>query len=304
MTNLPPRIIELLEIFYTDGQVFQNLSPYTIRGYKRVFSPFLSKFTKVQEIHQLTQDVIEKFILEGTIQRKWEPATIVNYTKAFKAFGKWCVKKGYIAENPANSISKPRLNKSLPKALDKEKAELIINTAYNLKYHYRFPRFRNRALVAIMIMAGLRVRECLNLKLNDIDFQNDVIFVNNGKGKKDRFIPMCGQLKIYLQAYLKERERLNRSHIYFFSSSNKDKPLTESGVKRLILILRDKLGFHFHSHILRHTFATLMLEGGCDIFSLSKMLGHNDIKTTAIYLSATAEHLKSQIIKHPLNNFR
>jgi site-specific recombinase XerD len=78
--------------------------------------------------------------------------------------------------------------------------------------------------------------------------------------------------------------------------------LTETGIKRLVEAIREASGIKFTIHKLRHTFATLMLEGGCDIFSLSKMMGHSDIKTTTIYLAASAEHLRAQMIKHPLND--
>ena len=71
-------------------------------------------------------------------------------------------------------------------------------------------------------------------------------------------------------------------------------------MRRLVFLLRHVSGFKFTVHKLRHTFATLMLEGGCDIFSLSKMMGHSDIKTTTIYLSASIEHLRAQMVKHPM----
>ncbi len=74
-----------------------------------------------------------------------------------------------------------------------------------------------------------------------------------------------------------------------------------NGLKKLVWQVRESSGIYFSVHKLRHTFATLMLEGGCDIYSLSKMMGHSDIKTTTIYLSASAEHLRSQMTKHPLN---
>lgn len=77
---------------------------------------------------------------------------------------------------------------------------------------------------------------------------------------------------------------------------------TEHGLKHLVEEVKKVSGINFSLHKLRHTFATLMLEGGCDIFSLSKMMGHTDITTTTIYLAASPEHLKSQMIKHPLNN--
>jgi len=71
-------------------------------------------------------------------------------------------------------------------------------------------------------------------------------------------------------------------------------------IKRLFAKIKKSSGIYFTPHMLRHTFATLMLEGGCDIYSLSKMMGHSDIKTTTLYLSATVKHLQSQMLKHPL----
>jgi len=75
-----------------------------------------------------------------------------------------------------------------------------------------------------------------------------------------------------------------------------------TGLKRLVQVIKGASGINFSIHKLRHTFATLMLEGGCDIYSLSRMLGHSDIKTTTIYLAASVEHLRGQMTKHPLNN--
>jgi site-specific recombinase XerD len=113
---------------------------------------------------------------------------------------------------------------------------------------------------------------------------------------------MCYQLAENLKKYLTERTRLNKTCPEFFASLNRNKGFTDIGLKRLTDGIRRAAGIQFTIHKLRHTFATLMLEGGCDIFSLSKMMGHSDIKTTTIYLAASAEHLRSQITKHPLNN--
>lgn len=295
------KISELLERFYRERQHLDNIKLGTIWSYKTTFNPFIRENPKIQNIRQLTLDVMEEFIINGRINKEWQPPTIHNAIKAFRAFGKWCVKRKYYKENPALGLIKPRLNKPLPKALSKEKAQLVIDTAFNTYYAFRITRYKNRALVAIMIYAGLRVNECVNLKLHEVDFENNTIFIKNGKGSKDRLIPMCSQLKQYMAEYLKERKRLKRTHIYFFSSSNKDMGMTTTGVKKTFELLKNRLGFHLTAHYLRHTFATLMLEGGCDIYSLSLMMGHSDISTTTIYLKATPVHLLQQIIKHPLN---
>ena len=148
--------------------------------------------------------------------------------------------------------------------------------------------------------SGVRYQELMNLKLNDVDFTHKVITVSQGKGAKDRMIPLCDALEGYLFPYLQERSQLNPYSIYFFVSKLNHGKMSDNVIKRLFEKLQKKSKLKFYPHMLRHTFATLMLEGGCDIFSLSKMMGHSDIKTTAIYLTATVKHLQGQMRKHPL----
>jgi site-specific recombinase XerD len=127
------------------------------------------------------------------------------------------------------------------------------------------------------------------------------IFIRQGKSNKDRIIPMSYDLAEALRKYILERAKLKRTCPEFFVSSNGNYGFTISGLKRLIDTMKQASNYKFSAHTLRHTFATLLLEGGCDIYSLSKMMGHSDIKTTTLYLSATTGHLRSQITKHPLS---
>lgn len=152
-------------------------------------------------------------------------------------------------------------------------------------------------------MAGIRKKELLNLKYTDVDVENLSIFIRQGKGSKDRIIPINYRLAETLQKYLEVRKKANKTCPEFFASYHMNMKFTESGLKRLIERINAASGIKFTIHKLRHTFATLMLEGGCDIYSLSKMMGHSDIKTTTIYLAASVNHLRDQILKHPLSNF-
>ncbi len=204
--------------------------------------------------------------------------------------------------NPVEDIEIPKLEKQLPKNLTKQDALKLIEVAYNYPYDYKFLRYRNHAIFSTLLFAGLRKKELLHLKLTDVDIDNLTIFVRQGKGSKDRIIPISYTLAQSLKKYLEERKRLNKTCSEFFCSLNHNMRYTDSGLKRLVVQMKKASKVNFTVHKLRHTFATLMLEGGCDIFSLSKMMGHSDIKTTTIYLSASAEHLRGQIGKHPLNN--
>jgi len=112
---------------------------------------------------------------------------------------------------------------------------------------------------------------------------------------------LSNTLVFIIKKYLEMRKRNLTTCSEFFVSSKANKGISEHGLKHVVKHLKKYSPVSFTLHALRHTFATLMLEGGCDIYSLSKMLGHSDIKTTTIYLSASAEHLRSQVVKHPLN---
>lgn len=127
------------------------------------------------------------------------------------------------------------------------------------------------------------------------------MFIRQGKGAKDRIIPINYRLAEALQKYIEVRKKTYKTCPEFFVSYTYDMGFTDSGLKRLVEKIVAASGIKFGVHKLRHTFATLMLEGGCDIFSLSKMMGHSDIKTTTIYLAASVQHLREQILKHPLN---
>jgi site-specific recombinase XerD len=203
--------------------------------------------------------------------------------------------------NPIEGIEKPRMEKRLPPKLTRQDAMKLLEVIYNYPYDKVYLRYRNHAMFSMFIFAGLRKQELLSLKYTDVDIENLSIFVREGKGKKDRVIPMSFTLAQTLKRYVEYRKKLNRTCPEFFASSTCNRGFMDSGLKLLVLQLRQASGIRFTIHQLRHTFATLMLEGGCDIYSLSKMMGHSDINTTTIYLYASVEHLRSQITKHPLN---
>jgi site-specific recombinase XerD len=208
-----------------------------------------------------------------------------------------------MATNPIVDIEIPKHEKKLPPKLSRQNALRLLEVVSNYPYEYRFLRHRNQAILAMFLFAGLRKQELLNLKYADVDMDNLSIFIRQGKGRKDRIIPMSYTLAESLKKYKEERKRLNKTNPEFFSSLRGNIGFTEHGLKRLVEQVKQSSGIVFSVHKLRHTFATLMLEGGCDIFSLSKMMGHSDIKTTTIYLAASPEHLRSQMVKHPLSDF-
>lgn len=291
----------LLEKFCDYSVSIRGYSKDTVRRYKYVINSFC-KFAKVDEISQVSDDNVRTLFYYGRTERKWSVNTFIVYHKTLLVFFRWCIKQGYMEKNPIIDIEIPKKEKRLPPKLTKQDALHLLEIVYNYPYEYRFLRYRNHAIFSTFIFAGLRKQELLNLKYTDIDIENLTLFVRQGKGNKDRIIPISYTLAQSIKKYKDERKRLNKTNPEFFSSLRANVGFTDNGLKKLVEQMRKSSKIFFTVHKLRHTFATLMLEGGCDIYSLSKMMGHSDIKTTTIYLAASAEHLRSQMTKHPLND--
>ncbi|MFC5044097.1 tyrosine-type recombinase/integrase [Aquimarina hainanensis] len=290
----------LLEDFCHYAKYMRAVSPNTINRYRQQVSYFV-EVSKTSDISAVNKKMVHSFFLHGRVAKNWSTATYRTYYMTLIVFFRWCMEHEYMEENFVESMILPKQEKSLPKALKKQEAFKLLEVVYNYPYTHRYLRSRNHAIFSMFLYAGLRKNELLNLKLADVDIENFTIFVRKGKGNKDRIIPMSHTLAQSLDRYLTERKKQGKTCPEFFTSSNRNQGFTVSGLKRLTTRIRSASGIDFTIHKLRHTFATLMVEGGCDIYSLSKMMGHSDIKTTTIYLSATAEHLRSQVYKHPLN---
>lgn len=290
----------LFEKYLQFGSVMRNYKPSTLKSYKASFGFFLRQ-TNTSALEQISKEVMENFLYNGRLNRNWSPVTFRQYHKHFNTFFKWCIKNGYLESNPLEGIEKPRLEQKLPRKLSLSEAQLVLDTAFHMRYAYRFERYRNRAIIGVMLFCGLRKKEVISLKLQDVSLENNTIFINQGKGGKDRMLPISSRLKIFLEEYLKERSRLNRQSIQFFTGINENRPFGNMGIKRLFERLRAKTKLDFSPHTLRHSFATLMLEGGCDIYTLSKMMGHAKITTTTIYLSCSMKQMSKSIEMHSLN---
>lgn len=291
----------LVQQFCDYSLYFSGRSKDTIRRYKQVVK-FYRQHAGIELLEQVTEENVRAYFFYGRTQKNWSSSTYISYHNTLTVFFRWCVEKKFMQKNPMDEIEMPRLEKRIPSKLTKQDSMRLLEVVYNYPYPYRFMRYRNHAILSTFIFAGLRKSELIHLKFTDVDIENLTIFVRQGKGSKDRIVPISYTLANSLKIYLEERKRLNKTCAEFFLSLNRNSGFTDSGLKRLVDSIRKASGIFFTIHKLRHTFATLMLEGGCDIYSLSKMMGHSDIKTTTIYLAASAEHLRAQMTKHPLND--
>jgi len=289
-----------IEEFCQYSEFIQGLSPFTINSYKNVVTTFLKR-TGITHFDELDRKVLMDYFLDGRSNRGWRSGTFTTYYMYFRGFFSWCCDMKYLEENPVVGIKYPKPQPRIPKRLNKETAEKLLNVARDHTYSRTFLKERNHAIIATFLFTGLRRNELLKLDLSDVDLKNNTILVRHGKGGKERIVPIPLRLHKILKIYLDRRDKLERTHNAFFISSQRDCRFSGHGLMNLVKLLKEVSGISFTPHLLRHTFATLMLEGGCDIFTLSKMMGHGTLEMTKIYLEATTLHKQRAAIKHPLN---
>ena len=277
-----------------------NYQPSTIEWWKSAISQLERHFPgQLEKPSAFTLDRLRRYFFDKR-ESGWTSHTYHSQYRALRAFAVWLVQHGHLPVNPFDAIPRPRLSRLLPKRISREAAARLVEVAYHGQRVGRFLRHRDRGIVAVMLYAGLRSREVRSLEVRDVDLQNRVLSVRSGKGDKDRLVPMGSRLHGYLESYVRERSASGKSGDIFFTVLKTSDGLSASGLRRLTARLKGASGIDFSPHRLRHTFATLMLEGGCDLFALKEMMGHADIATTTLYLSATTAHLKKAIAKHPL----
>ena len=159
----------------------------------------------------------------------------------------------------------------------------------------------NYSILATFLYTGLRKSELSNSCLEDVDLNNLVLYVRKGKGGKDRMIPMNDTLVRILKNYLEQRNKVRFRSPYFFVSVKSRSKIGATTFNHIRDVVWGDSIIFFTPHMLQHTFATLMLGGGCDVISLSKMMGHSTIQMTMRYADATPELLRSSINVHPMN---
>lgn len=286
---------------YMDHQrYFRNLSPHSIYR-TRVEVEQFSKITRTRNLSDITDETIHRYFFIGISERHWKGKSQNTKRLTLNPFFKWCVSKGYMFSNPMGAIPYAKQEQPLPKSLTKTEAQRLLDMAYNLPSHSRYLRLRNHAIIALCLYTGLRKFELADIKCSDIDLANLIVHVRNGKGRKERVIPMSRTLRDILKQYMEERTRLGTLVPHLFTAKKGTTGIAVATLETVIKKVRRASGIPFSAVILRHSFATFMLEGGSNLFAISKMMGHTSVLITSMYLDARVEHLRAEIFKHPLN---
>ncbi len=220
---------------------------------------------------------------------KYEVSSVARKIVSIKAFHKY-LSENYNVVDISTKINTPRFYRKLPNILTIEEVDNLLDIKLDTPFDYR-----NKAMLELMYSSGLRVSELINLELSDIDLNNNYVRCF-GKGSKERIVPIGEYSSKYLSIYINEyRDSMKKG--YYTEKiflNNHGKEMTRQGFFKIIKkIAKDKdINKNITPHMLRHSFATHLLNNGADLRTIQEMLGHSSISTTQIYTNVTNEILK------------
>lgn len=280
----------LIDLFVTHLNVERGLSPNTVESYVRDINRFFdatsiddaAKTTNRQDVHN---HVVQLYDL-GLDAR-----SIARVVSSLKTFFNFLVLEGILADDPTVNVKSPKFTKILPSALTVEEVDRLFN-AVDLSH---WEGVRDRAMLEILYASGLRVSEMINLKREDVNIQEGFLIVHGGKGGKDRLTLLGSSAKDWINKYLEASlGRLQTSTFMFIT--RRDKQFTRQAVwlKLKEFALKANITKKVYPHILRHSFATHMLEGGADLRAIQTLLGHSSITTTEVYTHVRTDFLREE----------
>ena len=264
------------------------------KSYKSIMASvhMLCHYTKTEELNDLTKDVIKSYLYYGVGERGWSPKTFRNHLQYLKSFFDFCLQQKYVSDNPTIAINKPKLKKSLPRCISTEDAKKVLYHTTWYKWRYQIEKYRNFAMIAMLMMTGIRLQEMLDLEVADVSLNTSTIFIREGKGQKDRKIPIHPKLLTILREYFAMKEKLGKPSLHFFTGVRSDKKLYQKNVREICKKISVSSGVKFTPHMLRHTFAREMIDQDFNLYKLKEIMGHAQITTTQRYLSISTNAIK------------
>ena len=225
------------------------------------------------------------------------PRSQARIISGWKAFFKFLILENYLEENPSEFIETPKLSRELPDVLSIEEIDAMIAAIPSDKNE----SLRNHAIIETLYGSGLRVSELINARITRLDLSQAILLVE-GKGNKQRLVPLSPVAVTLLEEWLQQRQLLDikpeGSDIIFLN--RRGRPLTRQMIFLIIKDLVELAGIKktVSPHTLRHSFATHLLEGGANLRAIQEMLGHESISTTELYLHLDRSRLRRELLDH------
>ena len=267
----------------------KRFSVHTITSYSNdinQFFLFLSEEYKItSELSEVNFQIVRSWIA-SLLEQGVTPRSVNRKISTLKTFFKFLIREGVIQESPMLKVVAPKSKKRLPLFVEEDQIESLLN---GVEFDDGFIGERDKLIIELFYVTGIRLSELINIKISDINFDNNIVKVL-GKRNKERLIPLSSRIVKELQFFIENYKIDN----YLFTNLGGTKAYTKL-VYRVVNKYIGKISSinKKSPHVLRHTFATHMLNNGADINAIKELLGHANLSATQVYTHNTIEKLKS-----------
>jgi integrase/recombinase XerC len=280
-------------------QAEKNVSPYTVRNYTRDLLEFFAFINEkgITTLRDVNKQTLRAY-LSNLMDLKFAKSSIARKLSAIRSFYRYLMREELISSSPAATTVSPKLDKRLPAFLTVEEAKRLVESPDTSSPQGQ----RDRALLEMLYACGLRVSELVNMDLDQIDLATNEIRVW-GKGSKERIVLMGDPAARALNTYINEgrRELLAGKKSKALFVNRYGERILARRVQKILVKYAHNINKSVHPHILRHTFATHLLDGGADLKVVQELLGHADLSTTQIYTHVTQHRArKIYLAAHPM----
>jgi integrase/recombinase XerC len=267
----------------------KRFSEHTVKSYTtdlNQFTTFLAdEFQITDDIDEVRFQIIRTWIA-SLLEKGVNPRSVNRKISTLKSYFKFLIREGVIVENPMMKVVAPKSKKRLPVFIEEDQIQSLLN---EVQFEGGFIGERNKLIIELFYVTGIRLSELINIKISDIDFQNQLIKVL-GKRNKERLIPLSSSVLVGLSNFIEK----NQQNQFLFTNLDGKKLYTKLVYRLVNKCIGEISSVNKKSpHILRHTFATHMLNNGADINAIKELLGHANLSATQVYTHNTIDKLKT-----------
>ena len=286
-----------IETFLESLRLERGAADKTLEAYRNDLQGFAETFKKTP-LNQITQADLDRYV-QALGDRDLKPASLARKISSLRQFFRFLCLEGTIESNPSEQLATPKPAQRLPKVLSVDEVKKILEAAREPGLPYRGAlcdalQARDRTMIYLLYATGLRVSELVGLELQRVDLENAYVRIR-GKGDQERIVPYARVAGNELEAYIRDhRPKLSPSTDHVFLN-HRGLALTRQAFWKILNELARAAGIrkHLSPHMLRHSFATHLLQSGMGLRALQMLLGHSDLSTTQIYTHVDPAHLKS-----------
>lgn len=270
-------------------RTIKHYSPATLEGYQRDIQGFFKFMSEQEELKNITDARIHdiRAYIASCHRKGLAESSMQRLLSSLRGFYKHLLKDNQIGANPVADVRAPKGAKKLPKVLDVDQVDRLLSGNNNSPLEVR-----DHAMMELMYSSGLRLSELVNLDVLDMDLKAGQVKIL-GKGNKTRYLPIGRQAVEAVSAWLALRKSLALAGEEAVFVNNRGSRLSQRAVQKRMReqAQRSELGVHVHPHMLRHSFASHLLESSGDLRSVQELLGHANISTTQVYTQLDFQHL-------------